>query len=165
MRILDRFQIAAIIAPVNLATGANTGKFVSLKNFLGGVDFVFVASAGAAGEDPVITLRQATAIAGTGAKDLATITRIDVKQGADMLAIGPFSKITQAAAATYVDTDDAEQHKIYVIHVDPSDLDLANGYDCVSVNIADVGTTAQLGCVLAILSEPRYSPNASPIAD
>ena len=44
----------------------------------------------------------------------------------------------------------------YVIEVEASTLDLANGFDCVRVQVEDPGT-AGLGAAIYVLSEPRYA--------
>ena len=36
-----------------------------------------------------------------------------------------------------------------------SELDRTNGFGCVQANVADVGSVAQLGCMLYLLGEPR----------
>ena len=84
---VERHQIVPVILPVNLATAANNGDWISLKNNRR-CTFVVLAVVGVAGEDLAITLRQAQDVAGTGAKDLVAISRIDVKQGAALTAIG-----------------------------------------------------------------------------
>lgn len=161
--LIEQGQVAAGFVPVNLATAANAGDWVSLKHY-GHVAIVFFKAAGAAGEDPTITVEQATAVAGTGNKAL-NFTTIHVKQGADLAAIGQFTKVTQSAGNTYTHTDAAEAQAIWVIEFDAADLDVANGYDCVQASVGDVGATAQVGALLYILSRPRFTPPPSAIVD
>lgn len=161
--LIEQGQVVAGFVPVNLATAANNGDYVSLKHY-GHVAIVLFKAAGAAGEDPTLTIQQATAVAGTGAKAL-NFTTIHVKQGADLAAIGTFTKVTQAAANTYTDTDSAEAQAIWIVEFDVEDLDVAGGFDCVQAAVGDVGTTAQVGAVLYILTEPRYTPPPSAIVD
>ncbi|AMS41168.1 hypothetical protein [Aminobacter aminovorans] len=162
--ILEKLQIAAGFVPVSMAT-APTEDWVSLKNY-GRMTVVFFKAAGTAGDDPTLTLEQATAVAGTGAKAL-NFTRIDVKQGADLFAVGQFTTVTQAAANTYTDATSAEVQAIWVLDVEAEDLDVDGGFDCIRASISDVGTNAQLGCMLYLGHEPRYAqaPMPSMISD
>lgn len=166
MRLAETIQMVAGIIPVNLQTAANDGDWVSLKNY-GHVAIVVLKGAGTAGEDPVLTVRQAQDVAGTGAKAL-TFDTIYAKVGAQS-GIGAFTKVSQAAANTYTDATSAEAEGLFVIEFEAEDLDLANGFDCIQVQIPDVGAgaTPQIGGALYLLSEPRYGgePLPSAIAD
>jgi hypothetical protein len=149
----ERTQLVAAIIPVDLSTAANNGDWVSLKNY-DELDIIILKAAGTAGDDPVLTVKQATDVAGTGAKAL-NFTRVDAKVGAQT-GIGQFTKNTQAAGSTYTDLVSAEAQGLFVIHIEGQDLDKANGFDCVQLSIPDVGANAQLGCALYLLSVPRY---------
>jgi hypothetical protein len=144
------FDLIQVIGPLDLQT-ARSGDYVSLKN-AEGVGFLVIKGVGTAGEDPDITLRQAQAVAGTNAKDLDKIATYWKKQGADMTAIGTWTKVTQTADAL-IDADgtSAEEMALYYFEVLADELDVDGGFDCVTVNIGDVGTNAQLGAVIAIL--------------
>lgn len=159
----DELQIAAGFVPVNMASGANDGDWVSMK-FYRHLTVVLFKGAGTAGEDPTITMEQATAVAGTSAKAL-TFTTIYKKQGADLFTIGQFTKVTQAAAATYTDGTLAEEQAIVLIEFNAEDLDVEGGFDCVRARVADVGNSSQIGGLLYILSGPRYTPPQSAIVD
>lgn len=155
-------QVVAAIIPIDLATGANNGDWVSLKNFDRCAVIVFKA-AGTAGDDPVITLKQASDVAGTGAKAL-NFTRIDAKVGAQT-GIGAFTTVSQAAGNTYTDAVSAEAQGLFLIEVQSSDLDVAGGFDCVQVSIPDVGAGgAQIGCALYVLRGARYAGAGLPSA-
>lgn len=160
---VEQAQIVAGFVPVNLATAANAGDWVSMKGF-SRCTVVFFAAAGTAGDDPTLTIEQATAVAGTGNKAL-NFTRLDVKQGADLAAIGAFTAVTQSAANTYTEATSAEAQKIWVVDIKADDLDADNGFDCIQASISDVGSNAQLGCLLYILWGARYMPPGSAIAD
>lgn len=162
MRLAETLGIVPAIVPVDLAAAAADGDWVSLKNY-GHVAIVVFKGAGTAGEDPDISVQQATAVAGTGAKDL-TFTDIYVKQGT-LTAEGEFTLVEQAASATFsADATSAEEQAVYVIEFDAEDLDVSNGFDCIRVRVADVGVGAQLGCALYLLSEPRYGGEPLPSA-
>lgn len=128
------------------------------------VTIVLIRNAGGAGEAPTITVQQATAVAGTGAKNLAAVTRIHTKEHASAVAgIGTWTVATQAAAATYAAT--AAVQGIYAIDIDTSLMDIAGGFDCLQATVADVGATANQAILMAILWGTRYEPPLSPLVD
>lgn len=155
MRLCENNQIAIGFVPVNLATAANDGDYISLKNYKH-VAVIFIKAAGASGEDPTLTIQQATAVAGTGAKAL-NFTTIYVKQGSDLQAIGTFTKTTQTAANTYTEATAGEEQAIWVVEFDADELDVDGGFDCINASIADVGDTSQIGTIIYLLSEPRFA--------
>lgn len=171
---VEGHQIVAGFVPVAMNAGAPAIDWVSMKNY-GRCTVIFFKAAGTAGDDPTLSFKQATSVAPSNSKALA-VTRIDKKQGAQT-GIGQFTASTSASPATndtfnttngtWTNSDLAENQAIVVADIKAEDLDKANGFDCVSVTIADVGTNAQLGCLLFILTEPRYStsPLPSAIAD
>lgn len=148
----EKNQVVLGFAPVSLATGANTGDFVSMKEY-GRCAIVFVAGVGAASQDPVVTVLQATS--NGGSTKALNFTRIDVKEASALSAVGTFTTVTQAAANTYTSATGGENQKIYVIDIKAEDLDIANGYAWIQVTMADPGTNSQIGLVLYILHEPR----------
>ena len=165
MRLAELGQIVPAIIPVDLQTGANEGDWVSLKNYNHCTIIVFTAI-GTGGDDPVITLDQATTVAGAGTKTL-NVSEIFHKVGATAVsAVSAFTKVTQTAADGYdtVAIDGAENEAVFVIEVDRDQLDGDNDFDCMQVNVADVGSNEMLGCALYILSEPRYD-GADAISD
>jgi hypothetical protein len=137
----EQVQTVLAFAPVNIATAANTGAWVSLKNFHRCTIRV-IKAVGTAGEDPVITVQQATAVAGTGAKAL-NFERVYVKQHATALP-ATFTRITQTAANTYTNATLAEELAIIEIDILPEMLDIDGGFDCVQVSVPDPGSGAQL---------------------
>lgn len=163
-RLVEWAQIVPAIMPVDLAGGANAGDWVSMENFERCAVVLFKA-AGVAGDDPIFKLQQATAVAGTGAKDLL-FTDIYKKQGADLTAVGTFTKVTQAAATSYVDATSAELQAMYVVEITSDMLDVANRFDCIQLSVADVGAGgAQIGCAFYILYPAAVSPAPSAIID
>lgn len=161
---LEKNQVVAGFVPLALTT-ARSGDYVSMKGY-GRLAILFFKAAGTAGDDPTITLQQAQDVSGTGVKAL-NFTRIDTKQGADLAAVGQFTTVTQSAANTYTDATSAEVQALWVLDVKAEDLDVDGGFDCVRATISDVGTNAQLGCMLYSLHEPRYATAAlaSALAD
>ena len=159
----EQCNIVSAFVPVDMQDGANTGDWVSLKNYER-VSIVLFKDAGTAGDDPTITLQQATDVAGTGAKALAKIDTVFVKQDTALTSVGQFSKVTQTAAATYTDATSAEDQAVWVIDIQSEDLDVDNGFDCIQASVADVGSNAQLGCAFYVLWGARYGKEALPSA-
>jgi hypothetical protein len=160
--VTENMQLVLADAPSDLAAAAVTGDWVSLKNYAH-CAIVLLKAAGAVGEAPTITVRQAQDVSGTGAKNLTAVTRVDTKSAADITTIGQFTKTTQAAAATYTPAA-GNTEAIYVIEFDSDQLDINNGFDCIQANIADVGATAQIGALLYILTDCRYAGQFPPSA-
>lgn len=155
MSILEYMQICEGILPIALTT-ARTGRVVSLKNYRRCL-VVLYKGIGTAGDDPTITLAQGTDIA-FGTTKALTFTKIYVKQDLTKLSdVGQWTKVTQAAAATYTDLTSAEQAAIWAIDIKAEDLDINGGYDCIRASIGDVGTNAQLGGVLYFPYDPVNS--------
>ena len=165
MRLIDETQIASGFVPVDTQTAANHGDVVSLKNYAH-LTVLFFKAAGVANDDPVLTFTQATEVAYSTSKALATIDEYWAKQGAALTAIGTFTRVTQTAASTVtLDATSAEEQGLYIFEIDASDLDVANSYDCVRVSVADTGAAgAQLGCMLYVLSGPRHAAATLPSA-
>lgn len=151
--LLDKVDIVSGIVPINLGS-ARTGDIISMKNH-GRCAIVFFKAAGSASEDPVITVEQCVNVAGSSNKAV-TFTSIWVKQGT-LTSVGTWTETTQAAANTYSNATASENQGIYVIEIKAEDLDVDNGFDCITCSIADAGSTNQIGAVLYILHEPRYA--------
>jgi len=162
MRFCENNNISSAFVPVDLQTGANDGDWVSLKNYHH-VAIVFFKALGTAGDDPTLTVEQATTNTGTGAKAL-NFRNIYVKQGALLTAVGIFTRVDQAAANTYTDLVSAEAQAIWVVELDSDELDVDGGFDHIRGRVADVGGNAQLGAMLYILSEARFAQAVVPSA-
>lgn len=164
--ILEKLHFIGGITPVNLATGANNGDVVSLKNF-GRMAVVLYKGAGAAAEDIVIKVEQCSSVAASDPKPL-NFTRVDIMSTSPALtALNEFTTVTQAEANSFSASTLGENEAIVVIDFKAEDLDVDNGFDCLRATIADAGTTSQIGGVLYIGHEPRYAtvPMKSAIVD
>lgn len=140
--------------PVDLSVGANNGDYISLKNAERAA-VVFVSGIGTAGQDPTLTLQQAQAVAGTGAKAL-NFTTIYRKQAAtNLAAVTAWTKTTQAAANTYTNDTAAEEDLIWIVEIDPNDLDVNNNFNCIRATVAKVGTSAQPGYLFYLVVPKR----------
>lgn len=154
-------QIVSGFLPVDMSAGANAGDWVSLKNYHR-LAVVLFKGAGTAGDDPTLTLQQATDVAGTGAKAL-TFTTVWTKQGT-LTGVGQYTKVTQTAANTYTDLTSAEVAALWVVEIRHDDLDIDNDFDCVRATVADIGTNAQVGTLFYILYGPRFGGASLPSA-
>lgn len=151
IELLGRIDISTGVVPVDLQT-AQTGKRVSLRGADGCLIVVFKA-AGTAGDDPTFTLKQHTASSSGTTANLATIDHYYLKNEATLDGDETWTKYTQAASATLADpggaTTSAEEQQIIAIPVQAPQL--SDGYSYISLDVADTGSNAQLGCVLYLL--------------
>jgi hypothetical protein len=157
-KFLEGNQIVAAIIPVDLGTAANDGDWFNMKNFRRALAVLF-KGIGTAGQDPIFTLRQATDATGANAKAL-TFTEIWKKVGTQT-GIGQFTKVTQAAANTYVDDVSAEAQAILAVEILAEQLDVANGFTHIQLQIPDVGAAAQIGCGFYLGLDPAYAGETS----
>jgi hypothetical protein len=154
-RLLERLQIVSGFPPASLTT-ARTGDVVCMKGYRRCL-VVFHGAIGTAGDDPTITITQATDVAYSNPKAL-NFTEIYVKMDATHLTdVGQWTKVTQAASNTYTDATSAEQEKVWAIEFKAEDLDIKNDFDCIRAAIGDVGTNAQIGALFYILGDPVNS--------
>ena len=165
MRLIDECQIVSGFLPVDTQAAANLGDVVSLKNY-NRLTVIFFKATGVANDDPVLTFEQGTDVAFGTNKALAKIVEYWKKEGADLTAIGQFTRVTQAAAGTVtLCATAAESQGLYIFEIDAADLDVAGGFDCIRVTVPDTGAAgAQLGCLLYLLSGPRHAAETMPSA-
>ena len=160
-RFFETANLVSAFVPVSLATAANTGDWVGLSDYQRCVVVLF-KDAGTAGDDPIFNLQQATDNTGSGAKDL-TFTVIYSKVGAQT-GIANFTRNTQTAATSYTDATSAESESIIAVEVSAEDLDADNDFTHVRLDVADVGTNAQLGCAFYLMLDPRHASQTPPSA-
>lgn len=163
-RLVEEGQYVQGFAPVDLQGGANAGDWVHMRAHRR-LDIVLVTAVGTAGDDPVLTVLQATSNAGAGSKALAVDTYYK-KQGATALAgVGAFTKATATTPGTFGGADEAtsaENQTMWVVPVSAADLDQANGFEYVSGSVADVGGNAQLGFMWYVLYDARERKHPQP---
>ena len=154
--LLESLQIVSGFVPIDMKTGANTGDIVSMKGYRR-LAVVFFKAAGTGGDDPTLTIEQMTDVSNSQSDNKAlNFTTIYSKEGTQT-SIGQWTKTTQAAANTYTNATLAEKQAIIVVEFKAEDLDIDNNFDCVRASVADVGTNAQLGCLLYLLGDPIES--------
>ncbi len=137
-----------------LATTNGDCDYVSLKGYDRATIIILVDNAttvtGAA-----ITLKQATAVAGTGEKALAFES---MRANVDCAAADTLTDTAVTANTFTTDTTD-NKNLMYVIEVKASDLDVTNGFDCIRVDSLLMANA--VGVVLYALHGARYaSPQA-----
>jgi hypothetical protein len=153
-RLIDNVKPVMGCAPAALTSTAGDGDYVSLKNFHG-VRITLAVLNGATVTGGTITLKQASAVAGTGEKALA-FTKMWANT--DCAAADTLTETAVTSNTFTTDTTNSKQ-LMYVMEVNASDLDVANGFDCVRID--STGMANAVGCVLYDLYPSRY---ASPLA-
>jgi hypothetical protein len=113
-------------------SGANTGDYVSLKNYER-CTIVVIKAAGVAGDDPVIT-DDAGAGRGRHRRQGAELHPRRL-QGRRSDGHRHVHHNTQAAGNTYTDLVSAEAQGIFAVEFKGEDLDVNNGFDCLKVSI------------------------------
>jgi len=137
-----------------LATTNGDCDYVSLKNF-GRCTIVIAVDNASTVTGGAVTLKQATAVAGTGEKALG-FTKMLAN-----LDTGAGDTLTETAVASNTFTTDTTDNKnlLYVVEVDAADLDVANGFDCLRVDVLSMANA--VGWVGYFLHDSRYnSPSA-----
>lgn len=153
---LDFVPVEAL-APAADAAG-RTGDYITLKNITGPVYIVCHITQGNAATI-ALTPKQATAVAGTGVKaltsDVPIWTNLDTAAG-DLFT-------SQTAAKDYT-TDAGVKNKIVVFRIDPASLDLANGFNCITI-VTGASHAANITEAQFVITEPRYAPPATVLTD
>lgn len=143
------FNIGLIVPPIDLSGGAVTGGRVHLKG-CSGVAFVYVADAGTAGEDVDLDVQQHTVATSGTPLDLDVVTQWYSKRETTLDNDEIWVRSTQTAASE-VDLGDDEGEVQVLAVVEVATHQLTDGYEWVSVNTTDSGSTAgKLGTIIAI---------------
>ena len=156
-RQIDKVRFVQALAPVLPSTSA--GVYVSLKNYNHVTVLISVKNATTV-TGSAITLKQATAVAGTNEKELAFTkvwANIDTAASDNLVE-------TAVVSNTFTTNSTNSKNLLYVIEVDTTDLDVTNGFDCFRVGLAT--GVAMVADVVYILSGARYaSPTKSALTD
>lgn len=156
-RFLDSNFPVVGLAPVT--PSSSTPDYVSCKGY-DRVTAIITVDNGGTVTGSAITLKQATAVAGTGEKELAFST---VYANTD---VGAASALTETAVTSNTFTTATTDNKnlLYVIDIPVSSLDTANGFDCVRVGTGNAANTVL--SVVYVLSGAKYTGRAvDPIVD
>lgn len=155
-------QVSTVVAAAGLLLTSTLGDttYVSMKNYARCQIIITIAD-GTTVTGSTITLKQATAIAGTSEKALAftrMLANTDYAASKTMVE-------TAVTSNTFTTQTTNSKDSVYIIDVDASDLDVANGFDCLRVDGTGHAATASRGCTVVYnLYGARYS-GASAIAD
>ena len=133
------------------------GTYISLKD-VHRAWIVVIIGQGADATQHTLTLKQATAGAGTatGTSEKALLVNGITYYNENCAAS---NLLTEGTHTLGVYTTDVNQSrcKMVIFDTEPArDMDLANGFDCISIDFSDLGA-ANTGGAFAIL-EPRFGP-------
>lgn len=143
------------LAPFTPST--TTPDYVSLKNY-NKLTVIILADNATTVTGSAITLKQATAVAGTGEKALAFTT-----QWANIDTAASDTLVETAVTSNTFTTDATDaKNLMYVIEVDAADLDVANSFDCVRVGTGDATASVLSVCYWA--HDSRYAKATPPAA-
>lgn len=149
----EKYNVALGLVPVDLNTAANTGLRISMKDHKRVTFIVAMADSTAAATD--FTLKQHDAASAGNSKNLSVMNPYFKKVHTGSAVVT--TKVAPTVAAhNYVPTDFDSDPGIIIFEVLAEDLDVANDYAWVSLDIADAGA-AKIGTIIAI-AEPKYAP-------
>ena len=152
-------QEAKIISAIKpQAGGAIAGTYVSLKKYNRAFVFVYVNQANAA--TMAITIEQAQAVANTGSKAITVAVPIWVNADCDTTPADALVRQTDAVAYT---TSAATTTKLVVFQIDPATLDLAGGFNCITVKTG-ASNAANITAAFYVLTTPEYQGATPPSA-
>ena len=150
-------QVSKIVEAIKPQAGAGiTGAYVSLKNAGLAIVVVHINQANAA--TVAITLQQATTVAGGGTKVITKAVPIWANE--DCVVSDTLVRQTDAVGFT---TSAATKQKVMVFAVDPATLDMANGFDCLTVLTA-ASNAANITSAMYYLVDARYQQATPPTA-
>lgn len=154
-------NIHQVLAFPPAASPAGTEDYISLKG-AGKVLVVIAIDNATTVTGTTVTLKQATAVAGTGEKAL----------GFDWVYVNADTGASDSLVRTAVTSDTFDtaatdnKNLLYVIEIDDSDLDSANSFDCLRVDVTGGANSVAVG--LYELANQRYAggtPSVSAITD
>ena len=158
--LVKRMKFVGAVNPQDLDGVAADGSTAALGDAVCLKDYghlTVVLRAGLCPDTRAVTLKQSTSAALGSEKALAfTQMYANVGQTTDVLTKTAVTANNFNLAAT--------PGNMYIIEVDAEDLDMANSFDWVRVDIATGDTSATIVDVLYILSEPKFSADAMPVA-
>lgn len=144
-------NVVGILKPAADAAG-RTSRYVSLKNALRAWIIVYIDQGNAA--TVLLSPKQASAVAGTGTKVLANVVPIWANN--DVAAADALTRQTDAVNFT---PDAAVKEKQVVFEIDPAQLDMAGGFDCIGITTG-ASNAANITSAIVVV-ESRY-PGATP---
>lgn len=151
-KLAETVRFVTGLAPITPST--STPDYVTLKNY-GGVTAIICCDNATTVTGSAITLKQATAVAGTGEKAL----EFDTMWANEDSATDSVLTATAVTSDTFTTVATNNLNALYVIDVLAEDLDVAGGFDCFRVGTGDA--TATTISVVYALWLPRYAVSNS----
>jgi hypothetical protein len=150
-------QVKLVVGLAPIAPSTSTPDYVSLKGY-GKCAVVIVGDNGATVTGSDITLKQATAVAGTNEKELAFAKAYKNED------VGAGDALTEFTVTnnTFTTLNTDNKNVMYFIEVDETDLDINNGFDCVRAGTGNA--TNSVLAVLYLLYPARVGKVATPSA-
>lgn len=141
--------------PVLLNSGAITGDYFSLKNHRRLL--IRLALAPASGTDiAAVTLKQAKTVDNSPVTEKALSFSRMWRQLPDVSD----ALVETAVTSDTFNTSATAQKEVFYIEVQATDLDLANSFDCVRINVTDPGSVSTPCDVLMIGYEGKFNTAA-----
>lgn len=151
-------QLKVVEGLYAVVPSGSTPDYVSMKNYKRCTVVVHVKNATTV-TGSAITLKQATAVAGTGEKALSftkVYANIDTAAGTTLTE-------TAVTSDTFTTDNTNSKNLMYIIEVKDTDLDINNGFDCIRAGTGNA--TAATVHVTYLLWPGRYSTLPNPIID
>ena len=148
VNLVENLQLVEAINP-KTTNGALTGDYISLKNAKRA--WIVLNFTQAAGHATAITVEQATNVAAGGTKAIATVVPIWANE--DTAATDTLVRQTDAVAFTVANNI---KNKQVVFQIDPSTLDIAGGFDCITVKTAASSETTNFVSAIYII-DTKYA--------
>jgi|GEM_PF-1943819 len=141
--------------------------YVSMKNY-NRLTIILLVDKDSTGATSAITVNQATAVAGTGAKALNTFTVDSIVDaasgtlGGTITAVGDTTAAVTVSGGTFTTATTASKNAVYIIEVKAEDLDVTNSFDCVNVGLGNSSSSTHV-VITAVyyLRDARFN-DASP---
>lgn len=147
---IENAKIMWAAEPKDYTGAAVTKKYVSMAGYKK-IIIAIQTGAWASGATAAVTLKEATDTSATGAQALAF-----TEQWNDVATSGTFVK-TAVTSNTFNLTT---ANKLYLIEIDANQLDVADSYDCITVDIASPGSNSCFYGVTYTLCDARSLPVA-----
>ena len=152
--LVEQAKIIQAITPQ--AGAAITGDYISLKN--AEMAYIVVHMAQGAADICTITIEQATDVAGTGHKVITNVVPI----WSNLDCVASDTLVRRTDAVNYA-LDAGIKNKVVVFQIDPSSLDVAGNFDCITV-ITSASNAANITSALYILTGLKYAGATPPSA-
>jgi len=153
----EQFKIVEAMPNATDAAG-RTADYVSLKNAL--MAWVEVAITQGNAATIAISIEQATAVAGTSSKVITNA--VPIWSNLDTAATDTLVRRTDAVNLT---TDAGVKNKMVIFQIDPATLDVANGFDCITVKTGASNVANLTGARYWIQSALQQATPPSAITD